>query len=89
MFTNMFFFCRNGYHRAYTEIFNLVENRRSARELAGPGSEMSLEIILEENSSYIDKLKYHLCEGKRHLVTAMESFENYHIITPFFYIIFS
>ena len=59
----LFFFLRNGYHRAYTEIFNLVENRRSARELAGPGSEMSLEIILEENSSYIDKLKYHLCEG--------------------------
>lgn len=54
---------RNGYHRAYTEIFNLGENRRRARILAGPGSQMSLEVVLEENSSYIDKLKYHLCEG--------------------------
>ena len=55
---------RNGYHRAYTEIFNLVQDRKRARIEAGPGSEMSLEVILEENKNYIDKLKYHLCEGK-------------------------
>jgi len=56
---------KNGYHRAYTEIFNLVENRRKERELAGPGSEMSLEVILEDNTSYIDKLKHHLCEAEK------------------------
>jgi len=56
---------KNGYHRAYTEIFNLVEDRRRARIDAGPGSEMSLEVVLEENKNYIDKLKYHLCEAER------------------------
>jgi len=56
---------KNGYHRAYTEIFNLVQDRKKARIEAGPGSEMSLEVILEENKNYIDKLKYHLCEAER------------------------
>ena len=54
---------RNGYHCAYTEVFNLVSDRKKARIAAGPGSEMSLEIVLEENPTYIDKLKFHLCEG--------------------------
>ena len=30
---------------------------------------MSLEVILEENKNYIDKLKYHLCEGGRIFTT--------------------
>jgi len=55
----------NGYHCAYTEVFNLVSDRKKARIAAGPGSEMSLEIVLEENPTYIDKLKFHLCEAER------------------------
>ena len=58
-------FFRNGQHRAYTELFNLVENRRKARIAAGPGSEMSLEIKLENENNYLDKLKENLCAGNR------------------------
>ena len=30
----------HGYHRAYTELFNLVENRRRARVEQGPGNRL-------------------------------------------------
>ena len=36
---NLSFSC--GYHRAYTELFNLVENRRKARVEQGPGGPLS------------------------------------------------
>merc|ERR1711937_316400 len=55
----------NGFHSAYTEVFNLVSERKRVRIAAGPGSEMSLEVVLEENPTYIDKLKFHLCEAER------------------------
>ena len=55
---------RDGFHRAYTELFNLVENRRKARIAAGPGSHLSLEIKLENENNYLDKLKDNLCSGK-------------------------
>ena len=54
---------RDGFHRAYTELFNLVENRRKARIAAGPGSHLSLEIKLENENNYLDKLKDNLCSG--------------------------
>lgn len=55
---------RNGQHRAYTELFNLVENRKKARIEAGPGSEMSLEVKLENENNYLDKLKENLCTAE-------------------------
>ena len=57
---------RDGFHRAYTELFNLVENRRKARIAAGPGSHLSLEIKLENENNYLDKLKDNLCSGKHY-----------------------
>ena len=54
---------RDGFHRAYTELFNLVEYRRKARIAAGPGSHLSLEIKLENENNYLDKLKDNLCSG--------------------------
>lgn len=57
---------RRGYHRAYTELFNLVEDRRKARIEAGPGSYMSLEVKLEGENNYLDKLRDNLCSAEGH-----------------------
>jgi hypothetical protein len=65
---------RNGQHRAYTELFNLVENRRKARIAAGPGSEMSLEIKLENENNYLDKLKENLCAAEENEMS--KSYQN-------------
>jgi len=54
----------HGYHRAYTELFNLVESRRRARVEQGPGGPMSQEIKLEAENHYLDKLKEHLCAAE-------------------------
>merc|ERR1719234_1197382 len=54
----------HGYHRAYTELFNLVENRRRARVEQGPGGPMSQEIKLEAENHYLDKLKEHSCAAE-------------------------
>jgi len=64
---------RDGFHRAYTELFNLVENRRKARIAAGPGSHLSLEIKLENENNYLDKLKDNLCSAE-----ANERSKSYH-----------
>ena len=67
---------RDGFHRAYTELFNLVENRRKARIAAGPGSHLSLEIKLENENNYLDKLKDNLCSGTmvKHLFMVKKNF---------------
>jgi len=54
-----------GYHRAYTELFNLVENRRRARVEQGPGGPLSQEVKLEAENTYLDKLQHHLCAAEQ------------------------
>ena len=39
----------HGYHRAYTELFNLVENRRRARVEQGPGNRLQIPLLLHKN----------------------------------------
>jgi len=55
-----------GHHRAYTQLFNLVDRRRREREEQGPGGELSLEPRLESEVAYLDKMNEHLCQAEEH-----------------------
>ena len=55
-----------GHHRAYTQLFNLVDRRRREREEQGPGGELSLEPRLEQERAYLDKMNEHLCAAEEH-----------------------
>ena len=52
---NLSFSC--GYHRAYTELFNLVENRRKARVEQGPGGPLSQGIGQTRQLSNLQKAR--------------------------------
>jgi len=48
---------RNGYHKAYSEMFNLIEQRKLEITAAGPGTLLSLAPIVHENKEYLDAFK--------------------------------
>ncbi|CAG5089601.1 Oidioi.mRNA.OKI2018_I69.PAR.g12276.t1.cds [Oikopleura dioica] len=48
---------RNGYHKAYSEMFNLIEKRKLEIIAAGPGTLMSLAPVVHENKEYLDTFK--------------------------------
>ena len=48
---------RNGYHKAYSEMFNLIEQRKLEITAAGPGTLLSLAPVVHENKEYLDAFK--------------------------------
>ncbi|XP_029459092.1 tetratricopeptide repeat protein 29 isoform X2 [Rhinatrema bivittatum] len=55
---------QEGYHKSFSEIFNLIEKRKCLREAGGPGSDIWLETPLEEQHDKLDQLQYFLTRAE-------------------------
>ncbi|XP_062991156.1 tetratricopeptide repeat protein 29 [Elgaria multicarinata webbii] len=55
---------RQGYHKAFAELFSLIEKWNALREASGPGSAIWIQKSLEEQPDKLDQLHYFLTRAE-------------------------